>query len=59
MIFIRINYFSLTYREVHFPNEYIILKRLEEKNNLMHQNRFKVDQFFRSLKLQYQTMRLV
>jgi hypothetical protein len=58
-MFIKVHYFSLSYREVHFSNEYIILKRLEEKNNLINQNRFKVDHYFRSLKLQYQTIRSV
>ena len=48
----------MSYREIHFPHEYIILKRLEEKNNLINPNRFKVDQYFRSLKLQYRTIRL-
>jgi hypothetical protein len=50
---------SLTYREIHFPNEYVIVKRLEEKNHLIHQNRFSVDHYFRPLKLQYQTIRFV
>lgn len=55
----KINSFSLTYREFHFPNEYILLKRLEEKNQLINQNRLKADHWFRSFRLQYQTMRLV
>ncbi|CAF4488296.1 unnamed protein product [Rotaria sp. Silwood1] len=56
MIYLRENINNLTYREFHFPNEYVLLKRLEEKNHLINQNRFKVDHCFRSLQLQYQTM---
>ncbi|CAF1181949.1 unnamed protein product [Rotaria sordida] len=56
MIYLRENINNLTYREFHFPNEYILLKRLEEKNHLINQNRFKVDHCFRSLQLQYQIM---
>lgn len=53
----KIDLFSLTYREIRFPNQYIVLKRLEEKNHRINENRFNVDQNFRSLKLQYQTLR--
>ncbi|CAF3922274.1 unnamed protein product [Rotaria sp. Silwood2] len=59
MIYLRENINNLTYREFHFPNEYIVLKRLEEKNHLINQNRFKVDHYFRSLQLQYQIMSIL
>ncbi|CAF2093632.1 unnamed protein product [Rotaria magnacalcarata] len=56
MVYLRENINNLTYRELHFSSEYIVLKRLEEKNHLINQNRCKVDHLFRSLTLQYQTM---
>lgn len=50
---------SSSYRAIPFSNEYMILKRLEEKNRLIDQNRFQADHYFRPLKLQYQTIRSV
>ncbi|CAF3599119.1 unnamed protein product [Adineta steineri] len=55
MVYLRENINNLNYREYHFSSEYIILKRLEEKNNFINQNYYKVDHYFRPLKLQYQT----
>ncbi|UJR36264.1 hypothetical protein I4U23_028994 [Adineta vaga] len=49
----------LSYREYYFPREYIILKRLEEKNNFINQNRCNVDHQLRSFQLQYQTMSIL
>ncbi|CAF0823216.1 unnamed protein product [Didymodactylos carnosus] len=59
LICLRENINNLSYRELHFQQDYVVLKIIQEKNSLINQNRYRVDHCQKELKLQYKVMSIL